>query len=350
MLDHDFTLKIVDFGLAANVRESADGDRMPVLQTGVGSTPYSAPEAFYAVDCKSEYEGEPADIWSCAVILYIMLTGRPPFRRPLQRTINSSLRRCQHFTNLLAGYFPDVVGSEARDLLRRMFRIEPSDRPTLDEIDSHAWLQADVDVPDRRVLLEFMRDVALRSWRQHGKHGLAFMLKRTRDKADAQEQQDDDGVTSTPINNVAPGDTNVDDLRQRLELAHESTVEVSAGVVTTSQVNADDWRRALDNAQLLASLDEPQQSVCRGIGRQRQSTQVLDEGDERRFRFEIALEGDELHERLRALLDRKGFGFKLQQHVGPCATRLTQRLLMRMSRTTATACRLRPNPGCVRCC
>ena len=90
VLDANFKLKIVDFGLAALYtedlsckKEGEDNLSTPnlkskkVLHSGIGSQPYTAPEVYYnneIYDGKG-YEGEPADLWSCAVILFIMLTG-----------------------------------------------------------------------------------------------------------------------------------------------------------------------------------------------------------------------------------------------------------------------------------
>jgi len=119
----DFSLKIADFGLASL------GTKMPVPATvdpanttlaltqqhqqlqqkemetrhfsGVGSLPYSAPEAYYVQLYSGRgYRGAPCDLWSAAVILFVMLQGRPPFVRPLAKTHGAHLRRCKHFVNL----------------------------------------------------------------------------------------------------------------------------------------------------------------------------------------------------------------------------------------------------------
>ena len=63
----DNSLKLIDFGLSI---------RLPVdvnLRDRQGTPYYLAPEIFY-----KNYNNK-CDIWSAGVILYTMLSGRPPF-------------------------------------------------------------------------------------------------------------------------------------------------------------------------------------------------------------------------------------------------------------------------------
>jgi hypothetical protein len=62
---------VVDFGLA--LRFEPDGPKIAVDGTICGTPPYMAPEQFWGE------AGIPGDIYSLGVILYTMLTGRPPF-------------------------------------------------------------------------------------------------------------------------------------------------------------------------------------------------------------------------------------------------------------------------------
>jgi serine/threonine protein kinase len=68
-LDEDLNVKIADFGLS-NLLE--DGK---FLKTSCGSPNYAAPE----VIAGRVYAGPEVDIWSCGVILYVLLCGRLPF-------------------------------------------------------------------------------------------------------------------------------------------------------------------------------------------------------------------------------------------------------------------------------
>ena len=66
-------LKISDFGLSYLV--STPDQR---LQTHCGSEKYAAPELLQSRD---PYIGPPVDVWSCGVILYVMITSMFPFDR-----------------------------------------------------------------------------------------------------------------------------------------------------------------------------------------------------------------------------------------------------------------------------
>jgi serine/threonine protein kinase len=68
-MDEHKNIKIADFGLS-NI--STDGD---FLKTSCGSPNYAAPEVISG----KLYSGEEVDVWSCGVILYVMLCGRLPF-------------------------------------------------------------------------------------------------------------------------------------------------------------------------------------------------------------------------------------------------------------------------------
>ncbi|XP_076038662.1 serine/threonine-protein kinase Chk1-like [Oratosquilla oratoria] len=61
-------LKIGDFGLAAEF------DKAKFLWAVCGTPGYVAPEVF-----SGKYRGEPADIWSCGIILFQLLTGETPW-------------------------------------------------------------------------------------------------------------------------------------------------------------------------------------------------------------------------------------------------------------------------------
>lgn len=68
LLDGHGNLKIADFGLSTVFRR---GKIRRKLTTRCGTPAYMSPE----ISKTAEYEGDDADIWSCCIILIILLTG-----------------------------------------------------------------------------------------------------------------------------------------------------------------------------------------------------------------------------------------------------------------------------------
>lgn len=86
LLDDDLNVKIADFGLSNEIK---DGD---FLKTSCGSPNYAAPEVIRG----GLYTGPEIDVWSCGVILYVMLCGRLPFEDDDVQTLFTKIsRRCQ---------------------------------------------------------------------------------------------------------------------------------------------------------------------------------------------------------------------------------------------------------------
>ncbi|KAF9587716.1 hypothetical protein IFM89_004693 [Coptis chinensis] len=127
LLDENGNLKVTDFGLSA-LFESRRQDGL--LHTTCGTPAYVAPEVIN----KKGYDGAKADIWSCGVVLFVLLAGYLPFQDPnlmeLYKKISRGDFKCPN-------WFP----TEVRKILSRILDPNPSTRITLDKLMENPWFK-----------------------------------------------------------------------------------------------------------------------------------------------------------------------------------------------------------------
>ncbi|KAG9759729.1 Pkinase-domain-containing protein, partial [Aureobasidium melanogenum] len=127
LLDRENTqVKLVDFGMAALQPEGKK------LTTACGSPHYAAPEVIKS----RPYDGARADVWSCGVILYVMLTGMTPFNYDQDRNLGVMYRAIAEADY----YMPPELSRDAQDLLRKIFVPDPRRRITMEQIWEHPLL------------------------------------------------------------------------------------------------------------------------------------------------------------------------------------------------------------------
>ena len=119
-------VKIIDFGTAKLFEKGHTENKY------VGSSYYMAPEVI-----KRKYD-EKCDIWSCGVILYILLTGRPPFDGVDDDEIIESVKDGEFDKES----FPyNSLSNEAKDLIERLLTYDPDERITCEEAIRHPWFK-----------------------------------------------------------------------------------------------------------------------------------------------------------------------------------------------------------------
>ncbi|XP_057557889.1 aurora kinase A isoform X1 [Hippopotamus amphibius kiboko] len=121
-------LKIADFGWSVH----APSSRRTTL---CGTLDYLPPEMI-----EGRMHDEKVDLWSLGVLCYEFLVGKPPFEASTYQETYKRISRVE-FT------FPDFVPEGARDLISRLLKHNPSQRPTLREVLEHPWITANSKPP-----------------------------------------------------------------------------------------------------------------------------------------------------------------------------------------------------------
>merc|ERR1712014_382663 len=127
-------IKIGDFGLARKNMRSRE------CRTFCGTPHYFAPEVINTfrdkdAGAKKVGYGKQADMWSLGVILYILLSGNPPFE-------DDGL-----YEQICEGKYEfDVdewttVSAQAKDFVQRLMTVDPKDRLTIERALNHPWLR-----------------------------------------------------------------------------------------------------------------------------------------------------------------------------------------------------------------
>ncbi|CAN7101474.1 unnamed protein product [Brassica rapa subsp. narinosa] len=138
LVDENGDLKVSDFGLSALPEQLLqDG----LLHTQCGTPAYVAPEVLR----KKGYDGAKADIWSCGVVLYVLLAGYLPFQDENLMNMYRKIFKAEFD-------FPPWFSPEARRLISKLLVVDPEKRISIPAITRTPWFRKSFKAPMITVL------------------------------------------------------------------------------------------------------------------------------------------------------------------------------------------------------
>ena len=122
----DNPVKLIDFGLSKFFEKNKK------IESKVGTMLYIAPEVL-----QNNYTNK-CDIWSLGVIIYFLLSGKPPF---LGQNDVETLKKIKNIDYKFDEKEWKDISEDAKDLIRHML-VKEEERYTTDQVLSHKWLSS----------------------------------------------------------------------------------------------------------------------------------------------------------------------------------------------------------------
>ena len=122
-------VKVIDFGTAIIFNKNKNDKSL------TGSVYYICPEVL----SKNRNYTEKCDVWSCGIIMYILLTGLPPFNGDSDEEIVTKIKNGRF--NMEKYPWP-IISSQAKDLIKKLLEFDPNKRVTAEEALNHPWFES----------------------------------------------------------------------------------------------------------------------------------------------------------------------------------------------------------------
>ena len=140
------TLKIIDFGTAIKFDKEKE-----LLKTPHGTSYYIAPEVI------AKSYNEKCDVWSIGVMLYILLSGLPPFNGREDEEIMENVKIGKYS---LSGVRWDAISSEAKALIEKMLTFDYKDRISARDALADSWFKnAEHKIVGNKLMKECMANM-----------------------------------------------------------------------------------------------------------------------------------------------------------------------------------------------
>ena len=122
-------IKVIDFGTAIIFNKNKNDKSL------TGSVYYISPEVL----SKNRNYSEKCDVWSCGIIMYILLTGLPPFNGDSDEEI---MKKIINGKFDMKKYPWPIISSQAKDLIKKLLEFDSNKRITAEEALNHPWFKS----------------------------------------------------------------------------------------------------------------------------------------------------------------------------------------------------------------
>ncbi|XP_004368604.1 caM kinase-like vesicle-associated protein isoform X4 [Trichechus manatus latirostris] len=177
------------------------------LENGLIKDPCGTPEYLAPEVVGRQRYGRPVDCWAIGVIMYILLSGNPPFYEEVEEDDYENHDK-NLFRKILAGDYEfdspywDDISQAAKDLVTRLMEVEQDQRITAEEAISHEWISgnaaSDKNIKDG-VCAQIEKNFARAKWKKAVR--VTTLMKRLR----APEQSSTAAQSASATDTATPG-------------------------------------------------------------------------------------------------------------------------------------------------
>eukprot|EP00331_Platyophrya_macrostoma_P019324 CAMPEP_0176465988 /NCGR_PEP_ID=MMETSP0127-20121128/37619_1 /TAXON_ID=938130 /ORGANISM="Platyophrya macrostoma, Strain WH" /LENGTH=406 /DNA_ID=CAMNT_0017859059 /DNA_START=31 /DNA_END=1252 /DNA_ORIENTATION=- len=143
LFDDKFNVKIADFGFSTLI---AGKDGSYELKTVLGTESYMAPE----IHARKPYSGAAVDLFATGIILFILISGTPPFAKADPKDPHFRIMCMNRWDVFWTAHekskpIKPFYSDDFKDLMQKMFALEPKDRLDIEGIKAHPWYSGTTD-------------------------------------------------------------------------------------------------------------------------------------------------------------------------------------------------------------
>ncbi|CAG9324500.1 unnamed protein product [Blepharisma stoltei] len=249
----DARLKLIDFGTSKHFEPKEK------MKHFIGTSYYVAPEVI-----SGSYDSK-CDVWSLGVILYIMLSGYPPFNGRSDEEIYKKIQKAPLSFRSTNGNWNNVA-KETKDFIKLLLTKDPAKRPDITEVYNNDWLQSRAnnrveDIPVSKESLELLSSFNTQSKLQRAT--MTFIasqlvsndeIAHLRDTFQSLDENGDGKLSTSELKNgfsKLPGHINIDVNEMMNQLDADGNGFIDYTEFLTAAIN---WSKTLNKERLLAAF------------------------------------------------------------------------------------------------